>query len=312
MHRVVRFAFPGLVVLVAASVLAACGGSGGSNAYDSASIAASAGSAATAASGAPALADAATGSVATSAAGVSGGDASSVPADWNRLVARTAQLTLRVTNVGEAVAWARSLATASGGFVFASQTSMQDGRQIAELTLRVPVDRVDDLLSQLRGGQLVAEVQSEQSSSQDVTGEFVDNESRLTALRETQSRLLALLGRAASLDDVLRLENELQNVRSQIETIQGRQNYLTDATSFSTVTVALYPVGGAGPKVAESGFSPREVVVNAWARSRNAVEALLTIALTLAIVGLVSVPLVAVGWFIWCVTRRRFTRVSTP
>jgi hypothetical protein len=239
--------------------------------------------------------------------GTSGG-ASAAPADWDRMVIRNASISLIVSDVEGAVAWVRSIAIGKGGFVFASNSYMQDERQLASLTIQVPVERFDEALSELRAGQLVEEVEREESSAQDVTAEYVDNESRLSALRTTYDRLLALLGTAESVDDILRLEYELQNVRSEIETIQGRQNYLENVTAFSTIAVSLVPPGTPAPRTGDT-FSLRQTVADAWDRARGTVEGMLTAAITITIFLLVFAPLIAVVYVVFRVGRglmRRF------
>lgn len=286
-------------LLLVASLVVACGGGSGASAPPGATAAA-------------ASADAAGGSESTGAnlvdTGTGGTSAAAAAPDWNRLVVRDAQLTLQVGDVAQAVAWARGVATASGGLVFASSTSMRGDQQVATLTLRVPADRFDDVMTQLRSGDLVKEVEREDSSSQDVTAEYVDNDSQLAALRETQARLLALLGQASSLDDVLRLEGELRNVRGQIETIQGRQNYLKDATTYSTVTVALLPVGAAALTSADGAFDPARAVRRAWQYASGALEAALTVVITLTILAAAFAPLAGIAWLGWSVTRKRWSK----
>ena len=61
----------------------------------------------------------------------------------------------------------------------------------------------------------VNEVTREESSSRTSQPEFVDNESRLSALEETQRRYMALLADAETIESILRLESELTSVRSR-------------------------------------------------------------------------------------------------
>jgi hypothetical protein len=232
---------------------------------------------------------------------------------FDQLIVRTAQLTLRVSNVGDALGWVRTIAGARGGLVFSSSSYVQDDSQYAQVTIKVPTAVFDDVMNELRGGPLVDEVEREDVTSQDVTGEYVDNDSLLASLRETQTRFLALLDKADTVDDILRLEYELTNVRSQIETLQGRQNYLKDATSLATIAVSLYPTGAAEPAVAdEGGFSIEHVASTAWEHSRAIVEGALTVVLTALILGLTFLPFALVGWLVARFVRGRRRRSAAP
>jgi hypothetical protein len=238
---------------------------------------------------------------------------------WQQRIIRTANVTLAVVDgeggVGGALESVRVMATAKGGFVFASNSYIEQDRQFAQITIQVPVEQFDATMNDLRSAPFVEEVVREESSSQDVSEEFVDNESRLNALREAERRFLALLSEAETVEDILRLEHELTDIRSQIETIQGRQNYLEQATSFSTITVALQPSGEAvDPQIAgagDDGFSITSIAERAWEHSSGAIEALLVVAITLAIVGAALLPFALVGWFAYRVYRTRFRDATT-
>jgi hypothetical protein len=267
-------------------------------------------------SGAPAAADRASvpgattgGTAAQEPAGADAAGVSDLAAqpNWNRLVIRSASVTLAVGDVGQALNAVRDLALGRGGFVFASSSYVEDERQYAQITIQVPADQFDQAMNELRSAPYVEEVEKEESTSQDVSAEFVDNESRLKALRETEARFLDLLGQAETVDDILRLEYELSNVRSQIETIQGRQNYLEQVTSFSTISVSLLPSGAAPPSDRESarGFSFSHVFETAWEHSRGAIEATMIATITTAIFGAAVLPLAVVLFLAWRLLRPR-------
>jgi hypothetical protein len=238
---------------------------------------------------------------------------------WQQRVIRTANVTLKVVDgeggVGGALESVRMMATAKGGFVFASNSYIEQDRQFAQITIQVPVEQFDATMNDLRSAPFVEEVVREESSSQDVSEEFVDNESRLNALRETERRFLALLSEAETVEDILRLEHELTDIRSQIETIQGRQNYLEQVTSFSTITVALQPSGEAvDPQIAgagDDGFSITSIAERAWEHSSGAIEALLVVTITLAIVGAAFLPFALFGWFVYRLYRTRFRNATS-
>ncbi len=214
---------------------------------------------------------------------------------YDRFVIRTAVITLTVDDVSQGSIWLRGLATRKGGFVFSSNTYVQDESEFAQITLRVPADQLDSTIQELREHDLVIRVDSEETTSQDVSQEYVDNDARLEALEETQRRFLALLGEAKSVEEILRIESELTNIRSQIETIKGRQNYLSEMTSLSTVTVTLHvdETDVVEPAGEEDGFIAR-VFGDSWGKASGVIESLLTATITLALVGVVILPLAVV------------------
>lgn len=249
------------------------------------------------------------------AAGASEDDRSvQAQTDWNRLIIRTARLSLSVENVGQAVTWVRDIAMSKGGYVFSSNTYLQEDQQFGEITVQVPVETFDDTMNLLRDGELVAKVEREESTSQDVSSEFVDNESRVATLRETHSRFLELLSKATTVDEILKLEYELQAVREQIETIEGRQQYLEQATAFSTITVSLTPFGLVAPAVPEPvkepGFSISGIFERAWSHSSGAIEDLLIASITIAIFSAVFLPIGLLAVVAFRLVRRRVRTIA--
>lgn len=230
--------------------------------------------------------------------------ANQVPLD--RLIIRTVSISLTVESVADGSTWIRDLAARKGGFVFSANTYVRDESEFAQMTIRIPSDQLDSTVQELRDHQLVIQVDSEESTSQDVSQEYVDNESRLEALEETQRRFLALLSEADTIEEILRIESELTNIRSQIETIKGRQNYLDQMTSFSTVTITMH--GEDDEFVEENedndGFLAR-IFGDSWDNASDVIEAILTGTLTVGIIGLAVLPFIAIAYVIARIAYRR-------
>ena len=162
-----------------------------------------------------------------------GGVMPSLPAQ-QRIIVRTVDLRLTVSDVAAAVDAVAALAVASGGWVVNSDRSARHGGSIA---IRVPAESLDDTIRRLR--ELALAVESETSTSQDVTEEYVDLQSRLTSLRVAETRLLELMAQAASVKDALSVQSELSSLQTQIELIEGRLKYLEQTAAYSLVKVAL-------------------------------------------------------------------------
>jgi ABC-type anion transport system duplicated permease subunit len=183
------------------------------------------------------------------------------------MIIRTAQLVLTVSDVESAVQAVRALVTATpGARILAAQTRYENDQQVATLTLQVPAAAFETVMSALR--RLARRVESEATSSQDVTEEYIDLTARLRTLRATEARLLALLERAQRLEDILVLERELAQVRSQIERLEGRQRYLAQRSDLATITVTLQPEGlAARPQPPRPVWDPLQTAERAFQAS---------------------------------------------
>ncbi|MCB0490925.1 MAG: DUF4349 domain-containing protein [Cyclobacteriaceae bacterium] len=121
-------------------------------------------------------------------------------------------------------------------------------------TIRVPAEKFDALIQGLE--KLAVKVESKDINTRDVTEEFIDLETRLKTKKELETRYLEILKQARSVEDVLSVEREIGNVRSEIESMEGRLNYIKNKVSFSTLNVNYYqlinPDFGFGSKLIAS------------------------------------------------------------
>jgi predicted nucleic acid-binding Zn-ribbon protein len=88
------------------------------------------------------------------------------------------------------------------------------------------VNEFEKVLSKLRG--LATKVVDETAAGDDVTDQFVDLQSQLTNLEATRARIQDFLKDARTIDEALRINQELSNIEGQIEQIKGQMNYLND------------------------------------------------------------------------------------
>ncbi len=131
-----------------------------------------------------------------------------------------------------------SLAEKYNGYVSNSQSySDSEGKMTSGvITIRIDKNNFDVVLNKIKEMGTVLNVSI---NVQDVTQEYVDNESRLKNLEAQQKRLLELMERAATVKDTLEVQKELLNVEGQIEVIKGRQNYLDNLIAYSTIDVYI-------------------------------------------------------------------------
>ncbi|MCC7367497.1 MAG: DUF4349 domain-containing protein [Chloroflexi bacterium] len=157
----------------------------------------------------------------------------------DRMIVRTVTMTIAVPNVQEAYNKVEALAAAQRGYLSGTRIRQEGDRTVADVTLRVPADPAtyQATLDQLRA--LADRVIDEQSQAQDVTEEYVDLESRMRNLQATEQSLLALLGKATKVEDIINVQRELTNVRGQIEQIQGRKQALERRADMATITLTI-------------------------------------------------------------------------
>jgi hypothetical protein len=227
-----------------------------------------------------------TGAAAGSAKRSAGAAAEVRLVDLGNRIVRTAKVDLEVGKgtLDEAIDRATDIVTRAEGTYVGSSTSVPgDGPATGEVTFRVPVDAFEALLRELKG---LGTYRGERSSTEDVTNQYVDLRGQLTAWRAQERVYLRLLGRARSIGDVIAVQNQLQQVQSNIERLQGQVNHLEDQSSFSTIVLDLSEPGAGG------AAQPRGRLERAWATAVSGLGVMAAAALV-ALVWLTPVAVLA-------------------
>jgi len=236
---------------------------------------------------------------------------------------KSASLELRVKDIGVAAAQVRSIATGLQAQVLSEQigtggpgdpvplsgnggtsSELGDGFGFGTLTLSVPADKLDTALDQL--GK-IGTVLQRNTSSQDVTSQYVDTESRLKTMRASVDRVRALMAQAKDLGQVVALESEMSRRQADLESLESQLAALKDSVERSTVAVSLRTPGH--ETATENGFLAG--LRSGWDAFAASAEGLFTgigAVLPFAVfVALVGSPLV------WWLRRRRANRpLVTP
>jgi hypothetical protein len=233
--------------------------------------------------------------------GTTAGDSSTGGANpallLDRKLIRTATMRIETDAVSEKFEEIGNIALSSGGLVFSSSFGNSGESQTASITIRIPGDRYEQALVQLRK---LGEVREENSNSQDVTEDFTDLSSQLTNLQATERGYLELLGRAGTIDEILVVQDRLQGVRAQIEQTQGRINLLTNQTDLATITVHLAPPLAGPPAEEDAGAtSPLEVAERAWEASLATLLGFAIVAIAIIAYGWWLLPIAAGAWYVY-------------
>ncbi len=163
----------------------------------------------------------------------------------SHMIIKNGEIKLLVEDTDIAIDRATQVIGDMGGYIISSRVWYQpyaDGEnyKYATITIGVPVDQFERALSRLRG--LAVKVLDETASGEDVTNQFVDLQSQVTNLEATRDRIKSFLDDAQTVDEALRINQELSNIEAQIEQLKGQMNYLQDRSAYSTITVNFEPV----------------------------------------------------------------------
>lgn len=163
---------------------------------------------------------------------------SDVEIDDRRLI-HTAHMTVRVQDVAEASEDAKELTRGLDGYVASEELSTpSDGTPEGSLTLRIPDGEYEGALTDLAE---LGDRSDIERSVEDVTEEIADVESRIESSETALESLRGYLEEAENVDDLLRVEREIQDRQADLESFQARLETLRNQTSYSTVHLTLRP-----------------------------------------------------------------------
>ena len=143
-----------------------------------------------------------------------------------------------VQELGELVSTAK-------GYVEQSEVSQDEaqsyaqGKRYASYTLRIPADGLEALKKELQEKGTITR-QSERV--EDVTLNYVDVESHITALKTEQDSLLKMLEQADTIETILAIQNQLTQVRYQLESYESQKRTYDNDINYSTVYVYVQEV----------------------------------------------------------------------
>ncbi|MCU0502209.1 MAG: DUF4349 domain-containing protein [Anaerolineae bacterium] len=231
--------------------------------------------------------------------------------DAERMIARTADVSMIVADTEPAMQSITALVAASGGYIADSKAWREQDQVRGRISARVPAEKLDGTLGAIK--KLATRVERENIGGKDVTEEYSDLNAQLVNLEATEIELRELLTevrqKTQKAEDVLKVYQELTKVRGEIERVKGRMQYLGNLAALATVTIELIPDILAKP-VVESGWRPLETLKNAGRSLVNALKGLADIAIWLIVYLLplllvIAIPIVLLILLVRWLTRRR-------
>lgn len=205
--------------------------------------------------------------------------------DWDKKIIKTAHVTLELKDYNAYNNTLHNKLKNFGAYVAQEQQNETDNEISNDITIKVPVDRFDDLMNSLSGDDV--KLLEKDVSTEDVTGEVVDTKARIEAKQQARLRYLELLKQAKNMNEILEVQNELNSIQEEIESASGRVNYLVHAASYSTINLRYYQY--------LNGLTSKDVEPNFFTRVNNAFEAGASVITNLVLFFISVWPLVIAG-----------------
>jgi hypothetical protein len=146
----------------------------------------------------------------------------------DRVILYVAEMSLAVFRVDEKIDEIREMIKKWDGYLISMDSN--------KIVFRVPAGTFEDALGELED---LGDVTYRNVNGTDVTDEYRDLQIRLKNAIAVRDRLIELLSDAKTIQDSLQVEHELERITEKIELMKGRLKYISEAASYSKITVHL-------------------------------------------------------------------------
>ncbi len=155
-----------------------------------------------------------------------------------RKLIKNASVTFETGNIGKTREEITKLCHELNGFIATENHDNYQDRLRYEQVIRLPEKKFDAFIERLENSGY--NLKNKNISTQDVTEEFIDVEARLKTKKDLELRYRDLLKFAKTVPEMISIEGQIENVRSDIESMEGRLNYLRNQVALSTITLSYY------------------------------------------------------------------------
>ncbi len=200
------------------------------------------------------------------AAPKSAADAATTVAKQHRL-AKKAHLDLLVRDVDVSLKAVQSIVRGAGGEIISladSNPRTADAVHDAKLDVEVPADRLESTLDRIG---TAGTVQNRTIEAEDVDATIVDEEARLRNLRREEIDLRTLMDKGGKVTDILTVQENLSDVRGQIEQLEAQHKNDVHRVATSTISIQMAE-DRPNPTPVKSGAGAR--IDGAWHSGLNA------------------------------------------
>ena len=169
-------------------------------------------------------------------------------------IQRNANISIEVKNLDESISKLNEIILLLNAEIISSNKGGMDfGQPYANIRIRVLSGNLDSAINEFK--KLSTKIISENIYTNDVTEEFIDTEARLKIMKSTEDRFNSLLLKSETVEEIIQVEKELMRIRGDIESLEGRLNYLSKTTDTSEINLNLneqIPITGESWKINDS------------------------------------------------------------
>jgi hypothetical protein len=220
----------------------------------------------------------------------------------DRKMVTNTSFSLLVKNVTETINNVKFKIEELDGFMVTVQISRPEFGENATLSFRVPSSEVDSVTNFLREQSI--KVVSEEISGVDVTNEYVNIQEYLEILNANKVRMETILASARTVEEMLKVQNQLFSIQSQIDSYEGQLKYMEGTTQTSLITAYISTDETGLPYSEPLSWRPEVVFKHAVRSLFGTLQGIGSALIWLGVYSVVIVPALTIVLIITIIMRR--------
>jgi hypothetical protein len=152
-------------------------------------------------------------------------------------IIRNGSMNISVKNAPAARQELNHMLEKNKAYVGNEQLNNTDYETTYSIQIRVPAEHLDSLVADIEA--LTGTVTFKSIEAKDVTEEYIDLESRLTNKKAYLEQYRTLLKSAHSIEDILKVQEQIRVLEEEIESVTGRLKYLNNQIDLSTLQLTI-------------------------------------------------------------------------
>lgn len=165
----------------------------------------------------------------------------------SRKIIQRGRITIEVEKFDEVHQEVLNLVETSNGFIqqsevyyyFQNREKPEESLRNANMELRIPSDDFSRIFESIKGLGVVTE---ENTFGDDITENYMDIDNQVQNLKIQEERLRDILQKADRVEDLLKIENELNRIRTQINHLTGTLRGYDSLVSMATINLNIRQV----------------------------------------------------------------------
>ncbi|MCL1873081.1 MAG: DUF4349 domain-containing protein [Clostridiales bacterium] len=199
------------------------------------------------------------------------------------------------------IGWVR----ANGGYEFNKDQQQNSAGVRISAQLKIPPAKLDALLEVIKD---TIEVSRVTTSGQDITDQYYDTDTRLTSMRKSLDQYYLIMEKAEKIEDILRVQNEINNLTTSMEALEGRLQLWDRQVSEASINLEISD-NNREITGRSAAITPMAQVWNdSWSALSSFLRGLARIGVALVPWLVIIVPIILLIWLLFWISKRRLNK----